>query len=421
MKNILFLLFVGIGSVAMSQQIPAPKQTETITIIGATAHIGNGKVIPNSIVVFKNGTLTTVQSNSGVNKHLGKVIRAKGKHIYPAFIAPNTTLGLAEIDAVKATLDVTEIGTFNPHIRSIVAYNPESKVTETVRSNGVLIGQITPRGGYISGTSSVVQFDAWNYEDAILREDDGIHLNWPKSFNRSGWWAQPGSISENKKYDKQIQTIVSFFDNTKENTDTPNLKFEALKGLFNGSKTLYIHVNGEKEIIDAITFKNQFSILNLVLVGAFDAYKVTDLLKKNAIAVILKRTHSLPTAEDQDIKLPFKLAKLLDDAGILVAFDPAGGMERMNTRNLPFYAGTAVAYGLDYEKAITMLTLNPAKILGIDTQIGSLEVGKDATLFISSGDALDMRTNNVENAFINGREINLDTHQKQLYRKFSTK
>ncbi|MEE9349856.1 MAG: amidohydrolase family protein, partial [Flavobacteriaceae bacterium] len=389
----------------------------------ATAHIGDGSVIENSRIVLENGKITFIgENNSSKTESKGQFINADGKHVYPGFIALNSTLGLAEIDAVKATLDTREMGAFNPHIRSIIAYNTESKVTETVLVNGVLMGQITPRGGRISGTSSMVQFDAWNYEDALVKEDEGIHLNWPTSFNRSGWWAQPGSLKENKNYTKQTQEIITFFDENKQiESDKINLKQVALKGLFDGNKTLYIHVNGEKEIIDAIAFKNQFAIKKIVIIGGFESTKQTELLIENNIAVIIQRVHSLPTAEDQDIKLPFKNAKILDDAGITVAFDTAGSMERMNTRNLPFLAGTAVAYGLDYEKAIKMLTLNAAKITGIDKQIGTLEVGKDATLFISTGDALDMRTNNVTHVLIKGKFASLDTHQKRLYRKFKDK
>ncbi len=420
--NISILLF-WLTFNLFSQQTPAPKQTEAITILGATAHIGNGKVIKNSFIQFENGKLTVVDDATLTRKPIkGKVIQAQGKHIYPGFITLNSTLGLVEIDAVKASNDVSEIGTFNPHIRSIIAYNPESRVTESVRANGVLIGQITPRGGRISGSSSVVQFDAWNYEDALLKADEGIHLNWPSTFYTSGWWANGTSVKKNKNYSKQVQQINNFFDQTKlPDAEAINLKQKAMQGLYNGKKTLYVHANNETELIDAVSFKNKNNIKKMVIVGGYEAYKITDLLKKNNIAVVLKRIHSLPNTDDEDIKLQFKLAKILDDAGILVALDTAGDMERMNTRNLPFNAGTAVAYGLDYEKAVAMLTKNPTIILGMEKQLGTLEIGKDATLILSSGDALDMKGNNIEKAFINGRSINLDTHQKQLYRKFRKK
>ena len=423
MKTYITLTLLFITFMVFSQQTPAPKQTETITIIGATAHIGNGKVIKNSFIQFENGILTVIDNALLTKKPIkGTVIQAKGKHVYPGFITMNSTLGLVEIDAVKATKDEQEIGTFNPHIRSIIAYNPESKVTETVRANGVLIGQVTPRGGRISGQSSVVQFDAWNYEDALVKADEGIHLNWPATFYTSGWWASGVTLKQNKKYYEQVKQIEQFFDQNKfPDTKAINLKQQALNGLYNGTKTLYVHANNETEITDAIAFKKDKKIKNMVIIGGYEAIKVADLLKKNNIAVVLKRIHSLPNTTDEDIKLPFKLAKQLDDAGILVALDTAGDMERMNSRNLPFNAGTAVSYGLDYEKAVAMLTYNPAKILKIDKQTGTLEIGKDATLIISSGDALDVIGNTIEKAFIQGRNINLDTHQKQLYRKYKKK
>jgi len=191
-----------------------------------------------------------------------------------------------------------------------------------------------------------------------------------------------------------------------------------MKGLFSGKKTLYIHTNEVKEILDVITLKKEMGIKNVVLVEGYDSWMVADLLKENNISVILKRVHSLPRRAMEDVHLPFKIPQLLDSAGVLFCLNNAGSMERMASRNLPFYAGTACAYGLEYEKAITSITLNPAKILGIDHLVGSLEKGKLATLFISTGDPLDMRTNNVIFALINGNNINLDNRQKQLYRKY---
>jgi len=139
------------------------------------------------------------------------------------------------------------------------------------------------------------------------------------------------------------------------------------------------------------------------------------------VSVLLQRVHSRPDKEDDDYDISFKLAKLLTDEGVLIALEPSGQMERMNSRNLPFYAGTTAAYGLDREKALQLITLNTAKILGIDKSYGSLEAGKSATLFISKGDALDMRTNHVTQAFIDGRDISLETHQTELWKRYAKK
>ena len=313
------------------------------------------------------------------------------------------------------------MGTYNPHIRSIIAYNTESKITETMRPNGVLQGQITPRGGRISGSSSIVQFDAWNWEDALIKEDDAIHINWPRTFNRSGWWAAPGPTVPNKKYTQQVTELNNFFKQAKfNNFKTAHLVYDSMKAVFDKTKKVFLHVNDEKQIIDAVNFGLEQKI-DFVLVGAYESYKTIDLLKKNNIPVILQRVHKTPENDDDDYDLPYKLATILTDAGVLVGLNTSGDMERMNSRNLPFYAGTCVAHGLNKEKAVQLITLNNAKILGISETTGSLELGKDATLFISEGDALDMRTNKLSHAFIQGRLISLETHQTELYKRYTNK
>lgn len=428
-KNIYKLLLLFCASVQINaQQIPAPKQSKSVLILNATAHLGNGKVIENSAIGFKDGKLTLVADATTIRLAAGAydtTIDAAGKHVYPGFIASNTTLGLVEIDAVKSSDDEEEIGTFNPNVRSIIAYNSESKVVETVRPNGILIAQVTPRGGTISGTSSIVQLDAWSWKDAILKENDGIHLNFPSSFKRSGSWFEPGVIEPNKDYPKQAEQINAFLINAKAYNQTApkerNIVLEATKGLFDGTQTLYIHADEEKQIVDAIQLAADNQIKKIVIVGGFEAYKATASLLKYNVGVLLRRVHDMPTSADQDVNLPYKMAKLLTDKGIIVGLENSGDHERMSVRNLPFLAGTCAAFGLDKEVAVQLITLNTAKLLGIDATCGTLEAGKDATLFISEGDALDMRTNKLTTAFIQGRDINLDTFQNKLNRKFKEK
>ncbi len=421
--NFVFLFFIG---TCFAQQTPAPKQTTGYSIEGATAHLGNGKVIENALIMFSEGKITFVGSAENKIARIGKTIQAKGKHVYPGFIVTNSSLGLGEIDAVRATLDYDEVGKMLPHIRSLIAYNPESRVVESMRPNGVLIGQITPRGGTISGSSSIVQFDAWNWEDAAIKADDGIHLNWPNSITYGRFWlGEDPTIKPNKEYAKNIEKITSFFLDgkryLKNNHLAKNIPFEALKGVFDGRKKLYIHASGATEITDAVNFIKEVGVAKMVIIHGDEAYKVADLLAENKIPVILNRAHRLPNNNDDDYDFPYKSAKILTDKGIMVAIGMEGSMERMSARNLPFYAGTYAAYGLGKEEALKLITSNAAKILGIDNRLGTLEVGKDATLFISEGDALDMKTNVLTDAFIQGRKISLETHQTALWKRYSNK
>lgn len=423
-----YILFIALffAGQSFAQQTPAQEQTEPVTIVGATAHIGNGKVIEKSVITFENGKITKIAEATSSNQTSGKVIDAKGKHVYPGFIAPNSTLGLVEIDAVRATDDEDEMGEMLPNVRSLIAYNAESKVVESMRPNGVLLGQITPRGGRISGTSSIVQFDAWNWEDAAVKEDDGLHVNWPSSFRRGRWWRgeEPG-LKKNEDYTTDIQELSDFFASAKAwlagDRAYTNLPYLAMEPVFNGKKKVYVHVNGEKEIMDAIQFKKEQKLDNFVIVGGYNALGVAQQLKENNIPVLVNRPHSLPNQDFEDYDYPYKLAKLLADKGVMVALESSGSMERMQTRNLPFYAGTVAGSGMDKEKALQLITLNTAKILGIDDNYGSLEEGKSATLFISEGDALDMRTNRLTHAFIDGREVSLETHQTELWHRYSNK
>jgi imidazolonepropionase-like amidohydrolase len=408
---------------------PAPPQKESVIIMNGTAHLGNGLVIENSVIAFENGKLTVVADAKTIKldmSRFSKKIDAYGKHIYPGFIAPNTTLGLTEVGAVRATHDYNDVGENLPNVRSLIAFNTESKIIPTVRSNGVLLTQATPRGGIISGSSSVFYLDGWNWEDAVLKEDDGIHINWPHTFNHSGWWAEPGGVKKNEKAQKQTDEIKTLFKNAKayseeKNHSEKNLRFEAMRGLFNGTRNLYIHADFVKDIESAVLFAKDAGVKKTVIVGGYDSWMITDMLRENNISVILRRVHDLPMRAEDDIDMPFKLPYLLHKAGVLYCLNNEGDMEAMNTRNLPFYAGTASTYGLTKEEALMAITSNTAKILGIDGSVGSLETGKDASLVISTGDALDMKTNNVETAFIEGREIDLNNHQKELYLKYQEK
>jgi imidazolonepropionase-like amidohydrolase len=427
-KVLLYTLFVCgfINTTAQETVYPAPPQKETIVLTNATVHVGNGQIIQNGNVVITNGKITEVGNGATAS---GKTIDCNGKHIYPGLITSSTQLGLIEVNSVRATIDATELGEISPSIRSIVAYNTDSKVINTLRPNGILLANIFPDGGLITGSSSVVQLDAWNWEDAVYKLDNGIYFNMPSLLARQrgrggfGGPQQPNTDDPFKKGLEQIEKVKSFLREAKaylaEAThENSNLKFEAVKNLFNKQQKFFINCNIVKEMLIAVDFVKEFGF-DVVIVGGVDSWQIADLLKQNNIAVILDQLHSLPVMADDDVDQPYKTPAMLQKAGVLFSINDDDGNSR--NRNLPFNAGTAVTYGLTKEEALSAITLNAAKILGIADKTGSVEKGKDANIVVSDGDILDMKSNNVVYAFIQGREIDLNNKQKQLFEKYKYK
>ena len=431
MKKNLFFIGITIFSITTNSQetvYPAPKQTGTITITNATIHVGNGQVLNNASIEIRDGKITQIGTN--INTSPGStVINAQGKHVYPGLILPISSLGLIEISSVRATNDLRELGELNPDIRSIVAYNTDSKVINTLRSNGILLANIVPEGILISGSSSVVQLDAWNWEDAAYKTDAGIHFFMPSLLPRprgfggfSGAGPQQPQTDPVKEGLERIDRVKTFFSEAKAYSaellhQETNLKLASVKGLFDKSQKLYIHANTVKQMLIALDFVKEFGF-DVVIVGGNDSWQIADLLKQNNVSVILNEPHNLPISEDDDIDQPYKTAALLQKAGVLFAINDDGAARG---RNLPFNAGTAAAYGLTREQALQAITLNAAKILGVADKTGSIEQGKDANIIISEGDILDMRTSMVTDAFIQGRKIDLTDKHKQLNERYKKK
>lgn len=432
----IFLAIAALFTVAANAQetvLPAKEQKGLMFIKNATIHVGNGKVIENGIIKIKDGKIEEVGTNIAIPADQVKVFDVKGKHVYPGLILSTSNLGLSEINSVRATQDVREIGDMNTSVRSIVAYNSDSKVINTLRSNGVLLANIVPQGSFVAGSSSVVQLDAWNWEDAAYKTDAGMHVYMPSLLTRpgggrfggGGGGAGPQAPASDpvKEGLEKIEGLKSFFKEAKAYHAAPaheetNLKFEAVKGLFNKSQKLYVHGNTVKQILVALDFVKEFGF-DVVIVGGSESYKVADLLKQNNVSVILQQPHSLPTASDDDVDQPYKTAAALQKAGVLFAISDDDAQTR--GRNLPFNAGTAAAYGLTKEEALAAISLNAAKIMGVADKTGSIEVGKDANIVVSEGDLLDMRTSNVTDAFIQGRKIDLTDKHKLLNERFEQK
>lgn len=426
MKRIILYFFclISIGLYAQETMHPAPAQSKKIIISGATIHVGNGQIIENGILSMEKGKIKIESVVPSASADL-EIIDAKGKHVYPGIIAPNTNLGLVEFSSTKSTIDYDELGDIHPNIRSIIAYNTDSKVINTLRSNGVLLAQITPQGGSIPGTSSIVQLDAWNWEDAAYELDEGIHLVLPALINRPSSMQRKDDSDPVKAGLEKIEELKMFFREAKaylnEKThESTNLKFEATKGLFNQTKNLYVHCDLVKEMLAALELAKEFHF-KLVIVGGADSWLIADILQKNQIPVILSEPHSLPSSEDDAVDQPYKTGAMLQKAGVLFTICQAAGDGFFQQRNLPFQAGTMAAYGLNKEEALQAITLNAAKILGIEKRTGSIENGKDANILICSGDLLDMKSSIITHAFIQGRQINLDNKHSQLFERYKYK
>ena len=399
-------------------------QDKGLLFTGGTIHTGTGTVIENAVMGIRSGKIEFVGDGKIIKYDrtlYAEQIDFSTQHLYPGLIALNSSIGLREIDAIRATLDYAEVGDLNPHIRSLPAFNTDSRIIPTVRSNGVLTVQSCPTGGTISGSSSVFHLNGWNWEDALLASDDGIHLNWPE-YQRAK--SAKDSSKSNRIRKKQAE-IIDFMQEAaaygKAENPERNLKMEALQGVFYGSQRLYIHCHQARSIADAVIMLHEIGVRRMVIVGGEEAANVTQVLKKYDVPVVLPRVHRLPDYDDDAVDAPYRLPSVLRDSGLTIALSYDGEMEAMGTRNLAFTAGTAAAYGCGEEDALKMISYNAAKILGVEQRTGSIETGKNADFFISAGDALDPISCEIVKIYIDGNSVSTTNHQTELNKKFRAK
>ena len=431
MKKFL-ILFLVLLNVKLFAQVPEPvnDQTKPVLIYNAFIHIGDGNTIQNGFVSFDNGKITDVSSEdldleSDTYNNFLK-INANGSHLYPGLILPNSKVGLEDISAVRATVDHTEVGELNSNIRSLIAFNTDSEVISTFRYNGILLSQVVPDGSFVTGNSSIMMMEGWNWEDAAYKIDDGMHVKWPRKTYPPSRWSGQTSFRDNPNYKSSVDMINkflidsrSYFNLNGDENKEVNLKLEAMVDVFNGKKKIYLHVGSREQIIESVQMFQKHGINDLVLVGANDALYAIDFILENDLPVLLNNLHRVPSRNHEDVDLPYKLPYLLQKEGVLVGLTASGSLH--SQRNLPFLAGTAAGYGLDKEEALKLITSNNAKILGIDNLTGTIMVGKDANIIISKGDILDMKSSVIEYAFITGRKVNLDGKQQILYDRFKRK
>jgi imidazolonepropionase-like amidohydrolase len=426
-------LLIAVGILALlaaaraSDTIPAPPQTKPVAIKGATIHPVSGPDIPNGTIVFENGKITAIGADAAVPPG-AEVIDANGKHVYPGLINANTVLGLVEIGAVRATVDVEEAGAINPNVRSITSVNPDSELIPVARAAGVLTALSVPEGGIISGQSAVLRLEGWTPEEMTVLSPAAMHLRWPNLTIDRRPRARKSVKDQQKEIDKAQKQIRDAFHVARaywQSRKNPgpdfktDLRWEALMPVFEGKLPLFVHASSLAQIQAALAWAKEMQ-LKIVLVDGDDAWRVAAQLKESDVPVILGPATSLPPRRDDDYDSGWSSAAKLQQAGVRFCIASNGRGAETNERNVGYEAGLAAGYGLPKEEALKAVTLYPAQILGIADRLGSLETGKAATLIVTNGDPLDFPTQ-VEAAFVDGRKIDLSNRQTRLRDKYREK
>jgi imidazolonepropionase-like amidohydrolase len=428
-------LLLSAAATALHAQIPAARQDRPIALTGATIHTVANGTISNGTIVFENGRITAIGTNVTIPSNAER-IDATGKHIYPGLVDAHNVLGMFEIGGIDVTIDTNELGDFNPNVCAHVAVNPESRHIGVARSNGVLVSVSSPSGGIISGHSSAMMLDGWTWEEMTLKPETGLIINWPTAagggFGGGGGGGGPpgagqgGGRNPQQVYDDNVRRIRDFFADARAyhnaRTAAPDrhatdVRLEALAGVLRGETPVLVVANDLRQIQDAITWAEQ-ERLRIVLVGARDAGYIAPLLAQRQIPVLLSSVLDSPSRQWEPYDKRYSLPAELHRAG--VQFGITGGTSAAYANRLPYEAGAAIAFGLPEEEAIKAVTMNPARFLGFGDRVGSLEVGKDATLLITTGNPLEYSTE-IEQAFVQGRNIDMIDSHRRFFEKYSEK
>lgn len=380
----------------------------SFAIQNATLHIGNGKVIQQGLLHVNQGKIAAVVDlNSGAPYTLSPdlpIIDGRGWNLYPGLILMNTIVGLTEIDAVRATLDFDELGNFSPEVEGHIAFNASSSILPTLRQNGVLFAEVSPRYGMLAGSSSVLRLDGKPWTEALLKAHSGMHMHWP----RAG--------AENAPVKNQLRALLSQAEAGREGQ-----QFNALRRAIRGEEKIMLHVRSASDWQNAMDFFRPWPKVKIVVLECSDCEALTrDLVQENQ-AVVASRIWELPPfyhAQPQQRWLDFQK---MNQAGLLMALDYEGDMEAMGGRNIGFMAGTLQRVGFEEKDILPFITLNPARILGIDQYVGSLEVGKEASFFACYGSPLEAIHFNMIKVWSQGVEIPLKGRQETLKDEFERK
>lgn len=419
---------------------PGPIHADTLLLTGATVHTVSGEVLSPGDVLVENDKIARVGSN--LNAPSAMKVDLSGLHIYPGMVALDTALGLTEIEAVHATADNSEVGDFTPDVESWIAVSPDSELIPVARANGIACFEPAPAGGLVPGQSGLVLVEGWTTEQRTIKKPAALHVFWPameldvgaRQGGRRGRGPRPRSLDEQAKERRaKVREVIDFFDEAKAYAkakeaggkgDTPAPQkvpaWEAMLPYVRSELPIMVHADEVRQIRSAVSWAvtNHY---RMILAGGRDADLVAGLLASNNIPVVFTETYTQPVRDTESYDVHFGAPEVLHEAGVKVAFSVGPrAFDASSVRNQPYSAAQAVAFGLPATEALKGLTLYPAQFMGIADRLGSIEPGKDATLFAADGDILDIRSQ-VKRMWVGGKEISLESRHTRLYQKYKNR
>jgi len=406
----------------------AAQATNVYVIRNAKIVTVTGAVIERGSVLIRDGKIAEVGARVAAPGN-AKVIDATGLSVYPGMIDSGTQLGLTEIGSIQETHDTTELGDFNPHMRAIVAVQPNSELIPVARANGITTAITHPGGRLVSGQAALINLDGWTWQEMTVKAPAAMWMEYPRAprGRGAGFVQAEGAANVAQLRERQLAALRQKLEDAQAYAKAKEARaadkslpprpmdfvLEALVPVVKGELPVLMVANTEREIKGAIEIADKYK-LKLIISGAEDAWKVASTLKEKNIPVIIGPVTELPNNEDDDYDVNYSHAAKLNKAGVKFAFQTA---DAAYVRNLPFQAGTSAAFGLPKDEALKAVTIYPAQIFGVDNLLGSVEVGKMANLIVTDGDPLEFKTI-VKHMFINGKPVDLSSRHTRLYDKF---
>lgn len=396
-----------------SDEVPGAPQKKAIALTNAVIHTILEPPIERGTLLFENGVIKAVGAHVKIPAGVD-VIDLEGQHVYPGLIEAMSQIGLREVSAVRASIDSSETGSINPNVKAHIAFNPDSEVIPVTRANGILLAVSAPSGGRVSGYASVMQMDGWTWEQMLVKSGVGLVVNWPFPSNS-------GASSGLKDLRTLIEDAIAYHRarGVEDGDQKFDIRLDAFGPVLSGKTPIIVRANDQRSIQAAVAFADEYD-LKLIIFGGHDAVRCAELLKKHDVPVIIDSVLRRPRRRHEPYDAAYTLASRLSKKGVRFCISGYGREETWNARNLPYHAAMAASHGLSYADALRSVTQFPAEILGISDRVGTLEVGKDATVIVTSGDPLEIDTQ-VHRAWVQGRKVELTSRHTRLNDKYEQK